>query len=513
MKALPEAGISPSSSRKFWRHYAQFVGGVLFTRGLGFVREVMFVWVFGTSIWADAFNTAFRLAQLFRDFLTDAVIQTALVPVLARRYRRTGGLRRMIRWLFGLGGMVSLLVALLVAFGAWFWVVLLAPGYRENPMWMAFTARLLRLSALFVFLLGLSAVPLSLLLVRRKFFAPGVAQGLVNLAMMGVLLLLLFSPRLPEEGLELLVWAMVLGGGIQLGWILYLYAREREDLERDDPDPIKPDLRQMARLFLPVLGTVGLTRLNTVLIMAIATFIGPGVLSMITYASRLYSLPLTLIGQAIGVITLPEMASLDKAKIPRYIRETFERILVIVWPVTLGTMVFAKDIVTWVYRRGAFTDQDAIFTTLALLGYLPALTFFTFSRVLLNFYYAQGIIGVPLVYILVTAGTVAFGAIWGGIHREFWWLTTGVGVGHVFGFLILYWKSPVSRIWTRNIWPLILIPGGVAVAYVFFLEGRIPPVIGTLGMMLGWGLWLWGRKALFRQKWDREIAADRGNLH
>ena len=56
--------------------------GTLVSRGLGFVRDIIFAHFFGTAAGADAFVVAFRLPNLFRDLVGEGAANSSFVPVM-----------------------------------------------------------------------------------------------------------------------------------------------------------------------------------------------------------------------------------------------------------------------------------------------------------------------------------------------------------------------------------------------------------------------------------------------
>jgi putative peptidoglycan lipid II flippase len=49
---------------------------------LGFVRDAMIAWCFGTGFGSDAFLAAFRIPNLFRRLFGEGALSSAFVPVL-----------------------------------------------------------------------------------------------------------------------------------------------------------------------------------------------------------------------------------------------------------------------------------------------------------------------------------------------------------------------------------------------------------------------------------------------
>ncbi len=174
----------PEESRPVSANRGAFImmGGTLASRITGLLRNSLLTQLFGAGI-SDAFVTAFRVPNLFRELLAEGALTNSFVPVYARLSRRDGA---------SMAG--ALLGVLLVANG-----LLLLLGWLTAP-WLArvligdpslvdveLTTQLIRI--VFPFLLGisLSALAMGVLNASERFLAPAwapVALNVVTVAMM-----------------------------------------------------------------------------------------------------------------------------------------------------------------------------------------------------------------------------------------------------------------------------------------------------------------------------------------
>src|SRR5260370_15246461 len=137
------------------------VGGfTLLSRVTGFLRSVMLAAVLAAGPAADAFFVALRLPNPFRTIFAEGAFNAAFVPAYAR-IRQQGGpdpaqlfADRVFTILFGV---VALLVLLALIFTPAV-VLLLAPGFSEDPGRFALAGALTRIT--FPYLLLMSLVTL-----------------------------------------------------------------------------------------------------------------------------------------------------------------------------------------------------------------------------------------------------------------------------------------------------------------------------------------------------------------
>src|SRR5689334_10915219 len=131
--ALPpvEAGGRGQLARR-----AGVVSAAVFaSRILGLVREQVFAVFFGAGRELDAFITAFRIPNLFRDLFAEGALSAAFVTTFTQHLERDGEARawRLANLVVNL---LALVVGLLTLLGMWLaptLVDLIAPGFGTIP--------------------------------------------------------------------------------------------------------------------------------------------------------------------------------------------------------------------------------------------------------------------------------------------------------------------------------------------------------------------------------------------
>ena len=75
---------------KLYRSFVTVGGLTLVSRVLGFVRDILFAWAFGSGWVADAFNVAFRFPNLFRRLFGEGAFNSAFLPLFAKELELNG---------------------------------------------------------------------------------------------------------------------------------------------------------------------------------------------------------------------------------------------------------------------------------------------------------------------------------------------------------------------------------------------------------------------------------------
>ena len=128
----------------------------------------------------------------------------------------------------------------------------------------------------------------------------------------------------------------------------------------------------------------------------------PGAISVLQYADRVYQLPLGVVGIAVGVVLLPELARALKAGHMRDAanlqNRSLEFALFLTLPAAAALWVMAPEIVRVLYERGAFSPAitHSVARALAIFGLgLPA---FVMIKAFTPGYFAREDTRTPMVF-------------------------------------------------------------------------------------------------------------------
>ena len=118
-----------------------------------------------------------------------------------------------------------------------------------------------------------------------------------------------------------------------------------------------------------------------------------GAVAWLSYADRLYQLPLGVVGIAIGIVLLPDLSRRLKAGDGSGGRDAINRAteltLALTLPAAVALMVIPVPIVAVLFQRGAFTAADTLPTALAVAVYGAGLPAFVMQKVISPLYYAR----------------------------------------------------------------------------------------------------------------------------
>jgi putative peptidoglycan lipid II flippase len=381
----------------------------LLSRITGLVRELLVASTFGASAMTDAFNVAFRIPNLFRRLFAEGAFSQAFVPVLAASKAQHGdeATHRLIDHVASLLTAVLLLTCMLGVLAAPALVWVMASGLQQNPQGYDTAVLMTRFMFPYIGFMSMVALSSGILNTWRHFAVPAATPVLLNICMISAAWLL--TPWFKTQGIEP-IYAMgvgvVLGGMLQLGvqvpalrrlGLLPHLALGWEGLRAAAADP---GTRRIGKLMLPALLGVGVAQISLLINTQIASHLPTGSVSWLTYADRLMEFPTAMLGVALGVVLMPQLASAraagDAALYSGYLDWGLRIVVVLAVPSSIGLLLYAKPIVAVLYHNGAFTAADVQQTTTALMGYAAGLVGLVAIKVLAPGYYANQDIKTPV---------------------------------------------------------------------------------------------------------------------
>ena len=374
----------------------------LASRVTGLLRDVLFASMFGVSALTDAFYVAFRIPNLFRRILGEGAFSQAFVPVLAatRTTDGEGGAKQLVDHVATLLLWTLVLLCIAGVVGAPLLVWALASGMQKTPQ--AYDAAVLMTRWMFPYIGFMSLVALAggILNTWKKFAVPAASPVLLNLALIASIVLL--APWFERMGIEPIysqAAGVMLGGVLQLA--IQLPALRRigmwprvgfafsaiRDAWRD------PGTRKILGLMLPALIGVSVAQISLLINTQIASYLRAGSVSWLNNADRLMEFPTALLGVALGVVLMPQLAAAraggDQERYSAMLDWGLRLVVLLAVPASIGLLVFPTPLVATLFHYGAFSDADVRQVALALAGYGTGLLGLVAIKVLAPGYYAN----------------------------------------------------------------------------------------------------------------------------
>ncbi len=360
-------------------------GLILFSRILGFVREMLSAALFGdgSAVW-DAFLTAWRVPNLFRRLLGEGALSTSLQTAITEADGDGGDEagRRLflntVRLMSGILVAITVLGMLLVAavpdvmpLTGWRWL-----GADAGPV-RDLTVRLLP----FVLLICLAALLGGALQVRGHFLVPNLAPAVLNTIWIAALVVLWIEcggaaglEAAGSEGIErewelarLLAWWVLFGGLVQI--LVHVPALLRRGLILPGPgaaaipaDGPRESAWPVLRAAVPLALGAAVYQVNVMIdgLMAqgLLTTGGP---TALYYANRIQQFPFALIAIATTSSIFPSLKALGHLGRGAELRSLHDRsqsgILFLALPSAVGLFVLAGPISSVLFEHGNYGPE------------------------------------------------------------------------------------------------------------------------------------------------------------
>ena len=149
----------------------------LLSRILGYVRDMVIAYFFGTGDAADAFFVAFKLPNLFRRIFAEGAFNAAFVPLFARHLEQEGKAAAQFFAEQTLSVMLTTLFVLTAAaVAAMPWLLyVLAPGFSADPEKYDLAVQLTRITFPYLLFMSLAALLSGILNSLYRFAAAAAA--------------------------------------------------------------------------------------------------------------------------------------------------------------------------------------------------------------------------------------------------------------------------------------------------------------------------------------------------
>jgi putative peptidoglycan lipid II flippase len=381
----------------------------LASRITGLVRELLIASTFGASAMTDAFNVAFRIPNFFRRLFGEGAFSQAFVPVLAATRAQHGQesthllidrVGTVLAWALLVTCVVGVLASPLLVWA-------MASGLQQNPRGFDVAVVMTRWMFPYIGFMSLVALAAGVLNTWKHFAVPAFTPVLLNLCMIGAAWL--GGPWFKTMGIEpiyALCGGVLAGGALQLA--VQLVALRNMDLlpriawrwAAIRAAWADPGTKNVASLMIPALLGVSVAQISTLINTQIASHLPSGSVSWLTYADRLMEFPTALLGVALGVVLMPQLAlasaSGDKNKYSALLDWGLRIVVLLSVPCSIGLLIFAKPLVAVLYHYGAFTAVDVNMTAAALMGWGAGLVGIVAIKVLAPGYYATQDIKTPV---------------------------------------------------------------------------------------------------------------------
>lgn len=375
-----------------------FFSGTSLSRLTGLLREMSLAFCFGASPTIAAFWVAYRFANLMRRLFGEGALLAGFSPHF-EQIRAASVLKsaQFFRDLFFslsvlLIGVIGTAEAAIFCWWKWGGVSVDTQEILYLMLWMLPG----------VFFVCLYALFSALLQCEKKYFLPGVAPVIFNVVLIGAIWWVKDLPAF--DATVLLSMSVVVAFFFQ--WLMVVpsaipFLREHLSLKEWWQGRLfSPELKGMIGAMMFTIIGVGAVQINAALDTVFARYASLSGPAYLSYAIRLYQLPLALFGIALSSALLPPLSrTMQEGALDRFhhlLHFALSRIFSLMLPATVAIFVLGPASVNAIFGRGGFDFEATMQTTFCLWGYGIGLVPAIFVLLLAPAFYAQKDYTTPL---------------------------------------------------------------------------------------------------------------------
>lgn len=384
------------------------------SRVTGFIRDLVFVQIFGASAGLDAFFVAFRIPNFLRRLFAEGAFSQAFVPVLSE-YRQQRSEKEIKVFLNHVAGNMLLILFLVTTIAVlitpWLMYVF-APGYIHDPTRYELAKTMLRITFPYLFFISLTAYVSGILNTFGKFGIPSFTPNLLNFSLIGAAIFL--APHLHQPVIAL-AWGVFIGGAAQLLFQLPFLYKIRL-LPKPQINWGDPGVKRILKLMLPAVLGVSVAPISLLIDTFFASFLPIGSQSWLYISDRVTSFPLGVFGVAIATVILPHLSRKYAAKSATEFSQAVDwglkSVLLIALPATIGIIFLSGPILATLLQYGKFLAHDVTMAQRSLMGFALGIPAFMLVKILASGFYSQQNIGTPVrIAIIAMISNIVLAAI------------------------------------------------------------------------------------------------------
>ncbi|MES3030810.1 MAG: murein biosynthesis integral membrane protein MurJ [Patescibacteria group bacterium] len=372
----------------------------LLSQILALVRDKILAYNFGAGHVLDIYYAAFRIPDLIFVSIASVVSASVLVPFFLDKFHNDSDQgRRFVDSVFSAFFLAIILASALAYFLIPTLISVFLPGFANDPALPTLIAssRILLLSPIF---LGFSNFLSSITQMHKRFLVYALSPVVYNI---GIIIGIVFL--YPVMGFYGLIWGVVIGACLHMG-IQVPFIVSKNTFPRLHLNFRWADIRRVVMISLPRTLTLSSNQLASFFLVALASLMSGGSISIFNLAFNLQSVPLSIVGVSYSSAVFP---TLSKFFVEKNRKEFLEQMIdsarhIIFWsvPMVVLFIVLRAQIVRTIYGAGNFDWADTRLTAAALAIFIISVIGQSLTLLFVRAHYAEGKTKKPLIINIIS---------------------------------------------------------------------------------------------------------------
>lgn len=375
----------------------------MLSRILGYFRDMLFAYFFGSGFLTDIFYAAYKVPNLFRRLLGEGALISAFVPIYTeyKIYKTKNEQKNFLDSTFSI---LFLLLIVITISGIIFTphiIKIISPGFISNPEKFKLTVILSRIMFPFFISIGLGAFFMGILHVYQIFMYSALSSCFLNISEIFSMLIFcnLFSN---EKSIYFLSIFIVIGGFMQAFFQLIPIIKNKIKFNLRYKINFKNEgLRKVITLMIPATIGSSVEQISSFIDIVFASYLEEGSITFLHYSNHLMLLPLSLFGIAISNVSLSSLSKYANQKdISSFKNNLYENINIMLYfiiPSTIGLFLLSNPIIKLLFERGKFNSYSTIMTSSTLRYYILGLFSYSAVKIIVSAFNAIKKPKIPLI--------------------------------------------------------------------------------------------------------------------
>lgn len=384
---------------------ASAAGGIvlmnLFSRLLGFGREMVIADEFGASMAVDAYLVAYTIPYFLQAILGAALV-TAAVPIFTQYIvdDNKDEAWKVASILINLTGLILVGFTVLGVVGASLLVKMMAPGFGPEAAELAtFLTKIMFPTVIFM---GVGMLLTGILNAFHFFAVPAFAPGFSSLV---IILTVIFL------GGQYGIYGLAVGTLVSMvGFLLVQFPllKKLKFKYTFSLDYSHPAVKKVGVTIMPIVIGVAVNQIYFALNRIFASGLAEGSIAALNYAMRLMNLPLGIFVVAVSTAIFPALAAQaiknEKRELGHTLMRGLRLVTLVSIPAAVGLIVLAEPVVRLLFERGAFDHRATLMTAQALVFFSIGMFAQAANLVITRAYYAVDDVRTPVIMSLISVG-------------------------------------------------------------------------------------------------------------
>ena len=342
----------------------------VFTKLIGFIREVAFGARFGTSVKADAFPLALQLPNiLFASVF--AAFSTSFIPFYTD-IREKKGEDEGIKFTNSVINTLLLASSIVAILGFIFSKqLILLQVHQSKELQIMYASKILKITIFMIIFTSSTNILQGFLQANGNFTKPVLSSIPFNFSIFVAIFLSYFEPFKKFD-----IYIVAVGFVVGYFWSL-VYQLNNSKKYGFKFYPVlgfkDENIKKMIKFSFPVFISSSMAQLYTFIDRYLLTGTSTGAVAAVAYAGKLNDVVVGVFSSSISVLAFSTLSNLqakgDKENFRKFFVSAVNSIILMMMPFAIGGMIMAKEITRLIYQRGNFTTESTLLTASPLMFY------------------------------------------------------------------------------------------------------------------------------------------------